>query len=190
VLSAGFQKIAQASSYANNMEPAVSAGTRLVQRPCICSSNVQHHLGRPLPLATHWPVRDPRPSAAEHAVANNVQLVSGFSSSASNRRASLRVSAQRDRDGYADYDEDFADGGGSLVTGVFGSVLGALNGITDVIADALPTPLPRPVVGVAVKGGLALIVLGFAKSLLSFVTTIGTIVLGLYIASKVFGDRE
>ena len=57
--------------------------------------------------------------------------------------------------------------GGSFLPGVLGTVLGALDGVTDIVAEALPPVLPRPVVGIAVKGGLALIVLGFAKSLLS-----------------------
>ena len=48
-----------------------------------------------------------------------------------------------------------------------GSVLGALDGVTDILADVLPPVLPRPVVSIAVKGGLVLVVLGFAKSLLS-----------------------
>jgi len=103
----------------------------------------------------------------------------------------VHLAAQRERDSYAKYDDDFdEDGGGNLVQGVLGSAFGALNGLSDVIADALPQNLPRPVVNVAVKGGLALIVLGFAKSILSFVTTIGTIVLGLYIASKVLGGKD
>lgn len=46
-------------------------------------------------------------------------------------------------------------------------MLGALDGVTDIVSDVLPPVLPRPVVSIAVKGGLVLIVLGFAKSLLS-----------------------
>jgi hypothetical protein len=68
--------------------------------------------------------------------------------------------------------------------------MGAVGAITNVVASSLPASVSRGVVDLGVKAGLALIVIGFARSVLSFALTIGTIVLGLWIASKVLGGGD
>lgn len=68
-----------------------------------------------------------------------------------------------------------------------GPALGAIDSLTSAIVKVAPDTVSRSVVDLSVKAGLALVVLGFARSLLSVAFTIGLLVLGLYIASQVLG---
>lgn len=90
-----------------------------------------------------------------------------------------------------DDDEDWDDGPGlGIVPRILGGALGAVGSITDFVARNTPASVSRGVVDISVKAGLALVVLGFARSLLGLVTTIGTIVFGLWLASKVLGGGD
>ncbi|KAL4435436.1 hypothetical protein ABPG77_006198 [Micractinium sp. CCAP 211/92] len=59
--------------------------------------------------------------------------------------------------------------------------------ITDVALQFAPADASPAVVRVAVNAGLVLVALSFVKSVLSFFLTLGSIILGAYVAVKVFG---
>ncbi|EIE20187.1 hypothetical protein COCSUDRAFT_34065 [Coccomyxa subellipsoidea C-169] len=89
-------------------------------------------------------------------------------------------------------DGDFAsDGEGFSLGGILGQAWSALLGVTDrltdIVYDYVPDDVSRPTVNLAVKAGLLLVIIGFARSILGFLLTVGTVVLGLFVASRVLG---
>lgn len=100
-----------------------------------------------------------------------------------------------DRD-YVHFDdeEDWEQSGTTIQPGVgpiLSTTLRGLSAITDrltgVALQLAPADASPAVVRVAVSAGLVLLALSFVKSLLSFSLTLGTIILGAYVAVKVFG---
>lgn len=61
----------------------------------------------------------------------------------------------------------------------------AIDVVVDAAFAAAPPTVTRPTVDAAVKLGAVLLALSFARSMLGFVVTIGTIGLGLFVASRV-----
>lgn len=59
--------------------------------------------------------------------------------------------------------------------------------LTDIALQFAPADASPGVVRVAVNAGLVLVALSFVKSVLSFFLTLGSIILGAYVAVKVFG---
>lgn len=114
----------------------------------------------------------------------------------SGRRASCLSKAQRGRreKDYVEFDDEseFSTGNFSLdfLPAASGQVLRTLQTLTDrfvdVIYDLFPAGTSRSVVETTTKGGLLLVTLAFASSILSFLLNAGFVVLGLYVAAKVF----
>ncbi|KAL4419811.1 hypothetical protein ABPG75_006909 [Micractinium tetrahymenae] len=74
---------------------------------------------------------------------------------------------------------------------IFSTALRGVNAIsgklTDIALQFAPADASPGVVRVAVNAGLVLVALSFVKSVLSFFLTLGSIILGAYVAVKVFG---
>ena len=62
--------------------------------------------------------------------------------------------------------------------------------LTEIALNFAPEDVSYSVVRTAVSGGLALIALSFVKGVLSFFLTIGTLLLGAYVAVRIFGIEE
>eukprot|EP00887_Chlorella_sp_A99_P002968 scaffold24.g2968.t1 len=118
-------------------------------------------------------------------------------------RRAVAAAARRYSDEDYDYDYDYVDfdeegdwedngtriaaRGGSLVSQALRAVGIVADKLTDVALQVAPQDVPVGVVRTAVNAGLVLLVLGFAKSILGFFLTIGTVVFGAYVAVRVFG---
>ncbi|KAK9828843.1 hypothetical protein WJX72_002379 [[Myrmecia] bisecta] len=129
----------------------------------------------------------------------NIQLWKTPSPSRTSSRSKLLADALRRQEEYVELDDegewdDEADSSAGALPAVFkqawSTVLGLTEKLTDIALDFVPDTIPRTVVDTAIKGGLFLILLGFARSILSFGLTIGTIVLGLYIATRVMNADD
>lgn len=158
----------------------VYSSSRIPQRTCCRSQNAPRPLSTTIgsvlvvPRTLGIPVQTAGFSTIQHRHTS--------------RRSWILAARRAEYDG----DEDWDDGPGAmgLIPGILGGALGAVGTITDFVMSNLPASVSRGVVDIGVKAGLALVVLGFARSVLSFVTTIGTIVFGLWIASKVLGGGD
>ncbi|KAK9843882.1 hypothetical protein WJX84_002011 [Apatococcus fuscideae] len=88
-----------------------------------------------------------------------------------------------------DWQEDSQDNNGfpSLLSSVLPQALALSDRISEFIFYFFPEGTSRTAVDTIVKAGLALLVLGIARSLLGFVTTIGGIVLAFFILKNFVG---
>lgn len=119
------------------------------------------------------------------------------------RRCSRQLCVQARRADREDYDtdyvqfddeEDWEQRGTTIKPGVgpiFSTAMRGLTAVSERLADVAlqfaPADASPGAVRVAVNVGLVLLALSFVKSLLSFFLTLGTIVLGAYVAVRVFG---
>lgn len=109
------------------------------------------------------------------------------------RSGSLR--ARRKDDDYEDVllDDDGlqADTGAglipSLLQGAWQFSGRAADTLTDVVSQFVPEGTSRAVVKTSVSAALVLFVLALAKSVLNFFLTAGLVILGLYVATRIFG---
>ncbi|KAL6770159.1 hypothetical protein ACKKBG_A33830 [Auxenochlorella protothecoides x Auxenochlorella symbiontica] len=122
-----------------------------------------------------------------------------FVPAAPSRRAPVDLRAWRERDEpledrvIFDGEEDWEEGGTNVTSGL-GALPGAALRLLGTLADRItatavqlaPQDVSPGVVKTAVNAGLIIVLLGFARSILSFLVTIGTLVLGAYLAIKVF----
>ncbi|CAL8470962.1 g10504 [Coccomyxa elongata] len=87
-----------------------------------------------------------------------------------------------------DFDEDREGFGlGIFVGQAWSALLSITDRLTDVVYDYVPADVSRSTVSLAVKAGLLLVLIGFARSILGFLLTVGTVMLGLFVASRVLG---
>lgn len=77
-----------------------------------------------------------------------------------------------------------------LVPSLARPVLLAANGLgdklTDLACDVVPDTIERATVEVAVKAGLVLAAVSIARSLLGLALTVGTVVFGIYVATRIW----
>ncbi|CAK0782540.1 hypothetical protein CVIRNUC_005758 [Coccomyxa viridis] len=92
-----------------------------------------------------------------------------------------------DLDDEEHYDEDQGFGVTAVLRQAWGAVSNLTERLADVAYDYVPESVSRPTVVLAVRAALILLIIGFARSILGFVFTAGTVVLGLFVASKVLG---
>ncbi|BDA45438.1 hypothetical protein COCOBI_07-2250 [Coccomyxa sp. Obi] len=125
----------------------------------------------------------------------------GTSSSSFGRRCGLGraqsaiVYAQRRRPVEDDVELDDGDfdeeregfGLGPFIKQAWSALLSITDRLTDVVYDYVPADVSRSTVSLAVKAGFLLVLIGFARSILGFLLTVGTVVLGLFVASRVLG---
>ncbi|KAK9901308.1 hypothetical protein WJX75_005640 [Coccomyxa subellipsoidea] len=76
---------------------------------------------------------------------------------------------------------------GAILGQAWSALLGVTDRLTDLVYDYVPADVSRPTVHLAVNAGLLLVLIGFARSILGFLLTVGTVVLGLFVASRVLG---
>lgn len=87
-----------------------------------------------------------------------------------------------------DFDEEREGFGlGPFLRQAWSALLSITDRLTDVVYDYVPADVSRSTVSLAVKAGLLLVLIGFARSILGFLLTVGTVVLGLFVASRVLG---
>ncbi|PSC70085.1 KRAB-A domain-containing 2-like [Micractinium conductrix] len=137
-----------------------------------------------------------RPAVRGWAAAGERAATAAYRRRAAARVQSRRSSKDYDQD-YVEFDdeEDWEQTGTSIQGPGLGPILNtALRGVgavadrlTDVALQFVPADVSPGVVRVAVSAGLVLLALSFVKSILSFFLTLGSIVLGAYVAVRVFG---
>lgn len=81
-----------------------------------------------------------------------------------------------------------------LVPSIAGPILLAANGLsnrlTDIAFDLAPDTIERGTVEIAVKAALVLVAVSIAKSLLGVALTVGTVVFGIYVATKFWSKQQ
>lgn len=75
----------------------------------------------------------------------------------------------------------------TIVEQVFGSLSLLVDGLTDLSLQLVPVDTPYDVVRAGVTGALILCVLSLVKGVLSLFVTAGTLLLGAFIATRIYG---
>lgn len=117
------------------------------------------------------------------------------------QQSCIQAKARRSRydDDYVEYDDEDswsnqARRSSGLVPSIAAPLLMAANTfsvkVTDIVIDLVPSNIERATVEIAVKAGLVLVAVGVVRGLLGIAFTVGTVLFGLYVATKIWGKQD